>query len=136
RDEIGHLARADETLRRCLAETPDLEALTESGRLRVTLEGPGAALFDTLAAQATAAVDTLQIAAGKASAMQRIELNTSIAQLGQACNEVRAAAATLRGDFGQIIENVRASSQTLLNVAAEGAHKVDEVAGRFASGSD
>jgi len=136
RDEIGHLARAGETLRRCLSETSSLKELAETGRLHVTLEGPGAVLFDKVAAQASAAADALQIAAGKASATQRIELNVAIAQLGQACNDVKATAMSLRGDFGQIIDSVRASSQTLLSAATEGRHRVDEVAERFASGSD
>jgi methyl-accepting chemotaxis protein len=124
-DEIGELARAGEALRRGLAELPALKSLAEKGQVHVTLEGPGAILFDKVAAQASAAADALQIAAGKASATQRIELNTAIAQLGQACNDVRAVATSLRGDFSQIIETV-----------TEGAHKVDEFAGRFASGSD
>lgn len=135
-DEIGNLARAGEILRRNLAELPALKSMAAQGQIHLTLDGPGAVVFETLTKQVNAAADALQIASGKASATQRIEINAAIAQLGQASNEVRVAANALRGDFNQIIENVRASSQTLASAAAEGAHKVDEVAGRFAHGGD
>ena len=135
-DEIGNLARAGEALRRNLAELPALKTMATKGQIHLTLDGPGVVVFEALTKQVNAAADALQIASGKASATQRIEINAAIAQLGQASNEVRTAANALRGDFTQIIENVRASSQTLASAAAEGAHKVDEVAGRFAHGGD
>ena len=135
-DEIGDLARAGETLRRGLAELPALKSMAAQGQVHLTMDGPGVAVFEKLTAQAAAATDALQIAAGKASATQRIEINTAIAQLGQASNDVRIAVTALRNDFSQIIENVRASSQTLASAAAEGAHKVGEVTGRFAHGGD
>jgi methyl-accepting chemotaxis protein len=135
-DEIGNLARAGEALRRNLAQLPALKTMADKGQVHLTLDGPGVVVFEKLTAQVNAAADALQIASGKASAAQRIEINAAIAQLAQASNEVKTAANTLRGDFTQIIENVRASSQTLATVAVEGAHKVDEVAGRFAHGGD
>ncbi|MBI1211715.1 MAG: HAMP domain-containing protein [Alphaproteobacteria bacterium] len=136
RDEIGSLARAGEALRRNLSELPALKTMASQGEVHLTLDGPGAVVFEKLTAQVNAAADALQIASGKASATQRIEIKAAIAQLSQASNEVRTAANALRGDFSQIIENVRASSQTLASAAAEGAHRVDEVAGRFVHGGD
>ena len=132
RDEIGELARAGEAMRRGLADMPALKALADKGQVQVTLDGPGSILFEKLAAQVAAAVDLLKAAAGdadKTDAARQSALSAAMSSLSQASTDIQSATAALRGEFGEVLETVRTSSQTLLNAAREGANNIGHAGG-------
>jgi hypothetical protein len=121
-DELGALARAADMLRQTIAEAPNLSALAQGGKVKVSLEGPASILFEKLVGEVGEAARTLQTAAdavARSGGEGREQLAVAAQRLTVTAAEIGGMTQSARADVKDAVESVRSATSSVM---ASGQH--------------